>query len=364
MKLKISKRMATVMLSVCIAIAMLAGCKSTDAGKSVDNGKGGNQSESDTVVTEVKERGLSFSISQEFIDKGVELEPYNENLNSQPIISIYYYYKPITDKLMDEMIDMEPTERTKEVEDDFYKKLAVHSKCIMNIVLLKEEEYKQGKDAGKTLDELSGFNNTEELGKNDNYIYLLSIPTNDTEGMSEEEKQQYEECRSYMTKVKENLKFVPLQFESNETVLLPQMPSFTAKDLDGNTVTESLFGKKDLTVVNVWGTFCGPCIDEMPELGAWSRSMPDNVQIVGLVTDIDGDSDKKHHDLAVQIVSKAGAEFKQIIGNEDFKDLLSGIVGVPTTFFVDKEGNIVGEPIVGADIDGYKKFVEEYFNEQ
>ncbi|WP_235839091.1 TlpA family protein disulfide reductase [Clostridium sp. Marseille-P2415] len=376
MILKVSKKMITIMLTVCMGISMLAGCKSADGGKSVEAGKNAddgksvgdaksvNQSESDIVVTDVKERGLSFSISQEYIDKGVELESYNENLNGQPIISIYYYYKPITDKLFSEMIDMKPEDRTKEVEDAFNKKMAVHSKCIMNIVLLTEDEYKQGTDSGKSLDDLSGFNNTEKFGENDKYIYLLSIPTNDTEGMSEEEKLQYEECRNYMTTVKENLKFMPIQFESNDTVLLPKMPAFTAKDLNGNTVTESIFAKKDLTVVNIWGTFCGPCIEEMPELGKWAKSMPDNVQIVGLVSDIDGDSDKKYHDLAVDIVTKANADFTQIIANDDFKDLMSGIVGVPTTFFVDKEGNVVGDPIVGDDIEGYKKFVEEYLNEQ
>ena len=52
-----------------------------------------------------------------------------------------------------------------------------------------------------------------------------------------------------------------------ETGLPGQMPSFTAKDLDGNTVTEEIFAEKDLTVVNIWGTFCPPCIAEMPELG-------------------------------------------------------------------------------------------------
>ena len=46
-----------------------------------------------------------------------------------------------------------------------------------------------------------------------------------------------------------------------------QMPAFIAKDLQGNEITESIFAEKDLTVVNIWGTFCPPCIAEMPELG-------------------------------------------------------------------------------------------------
>lgn len=142
-----------------------------------------------------------------------------------------------------------------------------------------------------------------------------------------------------------------------------QMPAFTTKDLDGNTVTESIFGEKDLTVVNIWGTFCPPCIGEMPELGEWAKEMPDNVQLIGLVSDISGDDDTQHHDLAVEIMEKADADFKQIIVNQDFASVMQCIIGVPTTLFVDKEGNIIGDPIIGADVDGYKQFVEEYLNE-
>ncbi|WP_235828919.1 TlpA disulfide reductase family protein [Anaerosacchariphilus polymeriproducens] len=355
MNSKILKRMITMIFSVCMIISMLAGCGS----KAVTQ----TDSKPEGDVTKVKERGLSFKISKEYIDKGVKLEGYNENESGKPIISIFYYYKPITDKLFEEMIDMKAEERTKPVEDAFYKKLYTHSKCIMNIVLLEEKEFKQEMEAGKTLDELSGFNNTIKFGNNDGYVYLLSIPKEDTKGMSEEEKKQYEECRNYMTTVKENLKFIPIELESNETKLPTKMPSFTTKDLKGNKITNSIFAEKDLTVVNVWGTFCGPCMDEMPELGEWAKDLPENVQIVGLVADIDEENDKEYQEkkeLAEKIVTKANADFVQLIGNKDLKGFLSGIVGVPTTFFVDKEGNIVGEPIVGADVEGYKKFVEDY----
>lgn len=142
-----------------------------------------------------------------------------------------------------------------------------------------------------------------------------------------------------------------------------QMPAFIAKDLDGNEVTESIFSEKDLTVINIWGTFCPPCIGEMPELGEWAKDMPDNVQLIGLISDISGDDDTQHHDLAVEIMDKADADFLQIIANQDFASILQHVIGVPTTFFVDKEGNLVGDPIIGADVDGYKQFVEDYLNE-
>ena len=149
-----------------------------------------------------------------------------------------------------------------------------------------------------------------------------------------------------------------------ETGFPSQMPSFTAKDLNGNTITEEIFGEKELTVVNIWGTFCPPCIAEMPELGEWADSMPDNVQMIGLIIDISGDEDTQHHDLAVSITEMAGVKYTNVIANADFNDVLRWVVGVPTTLFVDQEGNLAGSPIVGADVEGYKTFVEEYLNEQ
>ena len=135
---------------------------------------------------------------------------------------------------------------------------------------------------------------------------------------------------------------------------------FTAENLALESVDSSIFAEKDLTVLNVWGTFCGPCINEMPERGEWQRELPENVQIIGLVADVAGKEDKEHIELASRILEKTNARFTNIIPNNDFAELLSGVVGVPTTFFINKEGKIVGKPIVGAQVPKYKSFVEEY----
>ena len=136
--------------------------------------------------------------------------------------------------------------------------------------------------------------------------------------------------------------------------------TFTAKNLDKEDIDSSIFADKDLTVLNVWGTFCGPCINEMPELAAWAKEMPENVQIVGLVADISGESDDEHIALAKKIMEQSSGEFTNIIPGVDFVPLLSNVVGVPTTYFINKEGKIVGRPIVGAQVPKYKAFVEEY----
>lgn len=141
-------------------------------------------------------------------------------------------------------------------------------------------------------------------------------------------------------------------------------PAFTATDLEGNSITESIFKEKDLTVLNIWGTFCGPCIGEMPELGEWAKEMPDNVQLLGLIIDINGEDDTEHRDLAVDITQQAGADFTNLIANADFTPILKDVIGVPTTLFIDGEGKIVGDPIIGADVEGYQEFVEEYLDEK
>ncbi|WP_049729138.1 TlpA family protein disulfide reductase [Dorea sp. D27] len=122
--------------------------------------------------------------------------------------------------------------------------------------------------------------------------------------------------------------------------------AFESETLEGEAVSDEIFSKADLTMVNIWGTFCGPCIREMPDLGELSREYADKgVQIVGLVSDVGEAKDEK----AEEIVSTTKADYTHMIASQD---LMSGILGsvnvVPTTIFVDKEGNQVGEVYSGA----------------
>ncbi|BDF34970.1 hypothetical protein CE91St62_30330 [Lachnospiraceae bacterium] len=122
--------------------------------------------------------------------------------------------------------------------------------------------------------------------------------------------------------------------------------TFESETLEGEAVSDAIFSKADLTMVNIWGTFCGPCIREMPDLGELSREYADKgVQVVGLVSDVGEAKNEK----AEEIVSTTKADYTHIVAS---KDLMSGILGsvnvVPTTIFVDKEGNQVGEIYSGA----------------
>lgn len=139
-----------------------------------------------------------------------------------------------------------------------------------------------------------------------------------------------------------------------------QNVSFSSADLDKNKITDEIFSAADVTVVNVWGTFCPPCIREMPELAEWQKSMPKNVQIIGIVCDVNSTDDAKGISKAKAILKKSGATFPNVIANQSLAQFLNGIQFVPTTFLVDKNGNIVGDMIVGAQVAKYKKAVEDY----
>lgn len=130
------------------------------------------------------------------------------------------------------------------------------------------------------------------------------------------------------------------------------LSSFTAKDLDGNTVNQDILSDYDLTMVNVWATFCGPCIQEMPDLGELAGEYQGKgVQIIGLVSDTfqsDGSLDSGQVETARQIVSNTGADYLHLLPSDDLLGILSQISAVPTTFFVDREGNQVGSAFSGS----------------
>jgi thiol-disulfide isomerase/thioredoxin len=124
-------------------------------------------------------------------------------------------------------------------------------------------------------------------------------------------------------------------------------PKFSSKKLDGGAVTSSIFADKKLTVINIWTTWCPPCINEMPDLGRMGRAMPEGSQLVGIVLDAeDGDPDVIKE--AKRILSRSKADFLQILPSSEMNPVLATVEAIPTTIFVDSLGQIIGSPLVGS----------------
>ena len=123
-------------------------------------------------------------------------------------------------------------------------------------------------------------------------------------------------------------------------------PAFSALDIYGDPVDSSIFADFDLTMLNIWGTFCPPCIKEMPYLGEMAAAMPEGTQLLGLVVDA---LDEEYITLAQTIAESTGALYPHIVPDEALYDFLQrNITAVPTTIFIDNQGKIIGAPIMGA----------------
>lgn len=136
---------------------------------------------------------------------------------------------------------------------------------------------------------------------------------------------------------------------------------FTSWSLDGTEVTQDIFAEADLTMVNIWGTFCGPCIDEMPELGELSREYEGKgVQIVGMLCDVYEPGGEKA-EKALEIIGATKADYTHIVASDDLlRGTLGTVQAVPTTVFLDKEGKQVGQAYAGAaDKETWKKRIDE-----
>ena len=140
---------------------------------------------------------------------------------------------------------------------------------------------------------------------------------------------------------------------------------FTMQDINGETYTQKMFGDHELTMVNVFTTWCTPCIREIPDLMELQKEMEDQgVQIVGIVLDAagwQGKTDQEAVEKAKLLAEKTEAVYPFLIPDESLLNgRLAGISAVPETFFVDKEGNIVGETYSGSrSFEDWKSIVEK-----
>lgn len=137
-------------------------------------------------------------------------------------------------------------------------------------------------------------------------------------------------------------------------------------DFDGNEISSEVFAEHQMTMINIWATFCNPCLSEMPELGELAQEYaqtPDGVQIVGICTDVvdqKGNQVEEQVELAKQILELTGAGYLNLIPDETFLNfLMESVPGVPTTFFVDSQGKLLGEAVVGArDKQAWQEIVD------
>lgn len=133
--------------------------------------------------------------------------------------------------------------------------------------------------------------------------------------------------------------------------------TFSAEDLFGTAVDSSVFSEYDLVLLNFWAYWCGPCVQELPHLQRLSEEYP-NVLILGVVADPSDMAETK------RIVTEAGVTYPVLLPSGDLLPIVSKILYLPTSYFCSPEGELLSDPIIGANsYEGWKAEIDEYLKE-
>jgi thiol-disulfide isomerase/thioredoxin len=143
------------------------------------------------------------------------------------------------------------------------------------------------------------------------------------------------------------------------------------KDLNGGRFDADNYSKYKVTMINTWATWCSACVSEMPDIGKLAKYYSKNgndVQIIGLLTQtnratgilLKGITDSERTK-AEKIISDTGADYTHILVSENLSSVLSSELNVfPTTFFVNSEGYLIGDPVQGSHSeDEWKSIIKE-----
>ena len=218
----------------------------------------------------------------------------------------------------------------------------------------------------KKLDEITGCTEHKELGSSSDGKYKYYLSTNkDADEKLTKELEKIKTDITEMTPYQNISVFDQPQDTSSNPEDVKSVGKFETTGIDGKTYTEKVFSDYDLTLVNVFTTWCSPCVKEIPELQELYKEMKDKgVGVAGVVldtTDEKGNQDEEAVKKAGILQEKTKAEYPFLTPDATMMNgRLQGISAFPETFFVDKDGNIVGDTYTGSHtLDEWKEIVEK-----
>lgn len=220
-------------------------------------------------------------------------------------------------------------------------------------------------DVVDNLDSITGCTEHKKLGTSADGKFEYYLSTNkDAEADLTDEIEQIETNLTDMTPFSGSQSVFDQPAEgANEDA--ETVGTFETTDINGTTYTESVFGDYDLTLVNAFTTWCSPCVNEMPELEKLYQELKDSgVGVVGMVLDTVGEDGKTAEDVvekAKVLQEKTGVTYPLLIPDEGMLNgRIRNLQSFPESFFVDKDGNIVSDAIMGSkDLEGWKEAVEQ-----
>lgn len=237
----------------------------------------------------------------------------------------------------------------KKIEDTAYSS-EFSAFCIYRVNASEKDSIKNEKEIKNKFSEIDKIGNIEK----DNYYFAYNdkLPT---EGFSDNDKQDIKKIIDTFKEVKDSIiLFPPVNIE--EEFKSASLKEFTTKDINGKTINQDILKKYDVTMVNVWTTWCPYCVEEMPELQQIYKKLPNNVNLITICADGDTKGDTARKEL-----KNAKVEFTTLVKCDDIdENVLDYITGYPTTFFVNKDGKVIGHLQVGTPSDDGKDNIKGY----
>lgn len=142
--------------------------------------------------------------------------------------------------------------------------------------------------------------------------------------------------------------------------------TFTATTTEGAAWNSDKLANSKLTMINVWGTYCNPCLSEMPDLGELAAEYdPALFQIVGVVCDVMEDDSEENINYAKQLITETKANYPHLLANESvYTSFLGAVSVVPTTFFVRQDGSMVGYLTGAMPKENWKTVIDDLLSKE
>lgn len=339
-------------LVIMATLLMFSGCSSTKAPQMSEN-----QTEAEILVNEAfdKEQMVTLNGGEYLVanyDKtytaknlgfGITLSDTMIELRDEGRLSVNEFENWVTvDYISDEALKlMENTDFENLSQEEALSLFETYSAKVYPIVGVychnqKDPVSKKEQDAFA-----STFRHVDELIVVDQNAYYLGYHTDYAHmNLNEAEQKVMNELLEEIESFKNGIAIFPVV---QEEVFEGNMKEFSTVDLNQTAMTQDIFKDYDITMVNIWATWCGPCVSEMPELQKLYTQLPKNVNMISLC--VDGKEDAQ---AAEEIIDAAGVKFHVLVPDDKLqKSLLDEVQYFPTTIFVDKDGMPVGEAIFG-----------------
>lgn len=141
----------------------------------------------------------------------------------------------------------------------------------------------------------------------------------------------------------------------------PYFVTFTANTVEGEVWNSDKFADSALTMINVWATYCNPCLSEMPDLGELTAEYDrEEFQLIGVVSDVMEGDNEKNIAYAKQLIEETKAAYPHLLLNESlYMSFVGAVSAVPTTFFVRQDGSLIGYLTGAMDKESWKSIIEE-----